>query len=218
MELNDLKPTWNEMNDNIQRLNSAMITTLADQSNKSIKASLTRQPIFGVILASISMLGSGSFLADNFATWAQNPWLSLPGLLVHAFFIFILGQSILQLIAISKFDLAQPITEAQDNLLKIRSLNLKSTKSAILIGTTIWFTFPMMLIQSITTPEVISQFSLAWIIANIAFGFACIAAAITITKRIAPDHKIVIALDKLLTGKAIADAQNDINHLKQFSS
>ncbi len=218
MELNEIKLTWNEMNDDFQRLNGAVTTTQKEQSNKRVKIALNREPIFGVILASISLILSGSFIADHFATWTQIPWLSLPALLVHGFLILILGQSILQLIAVSKLDLSQPITEAQNNLLKINALNLKATKAAILIGTTIWFAFPMVLIQALTTPEIISKVSPGWIAANVAFGFACIAAAFTTAKRMAPNHKITIALDHLLSGNAIKEAQNEIDNIKQFSS
>jgi hypothetical protein len=221
MELEEFRTTWREMD---QKL-SATIAIQRDLQ-RDIRVDRTKRslgkfiglPICELVVGLITALVSGGFLVRNFdhATFFG----SFSGTAIFLLGALTVVLSIWQLELIGSLDYSGPVVEIQRKLAKITRIRIKSALWLMALLTPIWFVFPIFALQLLAgypgylplSAKLAEVLKSAWMIGNIAVGFALVAAIYLIVRWKGSKVKWT----KVLSEYSLADAAGHLAEIEEF--
>lgn len=213
MELNELKSSWTELNSRVNHMEEALKATTIAQK---VQAPLRKEPILEIVIGALTLLWTGGFLGDNFAALTGSPALALPALFIHCLAIAAIAHSIWQLVLIQKLEWTDPIVETQTRLAEIKRFRVKGAKQFFATSLVGWFTFPILLFQTLLGPSVLTKVSPLWIYCNVAFGFIVIIGVILVSQRVGDSHPVTQRFNEFLAGTQVTQAERELESLSEF--
>lgn len=145
MELDDFKSAWKILDARLQRDNALQLQLLRDRKLDKMRSRL--RPLFwGQI---VQMLFALPFLLLATALWASQPTVSsviVAGVVLHAYSVFTIMAAGVVLGQMSKVDYAAPVLEIQKQLLRVRTLYIRSGMVAGLPWWFLWVVILMVLV------------------------------------------------------------------------
>jgi hypothetical protein len=213
MELNELKASWIELNSKVNHMEEALNATTITQK---VQAPLRKEPTLEIVIGALTLLWTGGFMGDNFGAFAIKPALALPALFIHCLAIAVIAHSIWQLVLIQKLEWTQPVVETQTRLAEIKRFRVKGAKQFFAASLTGWFAFPILLLQTLLGPSVLTKVNPFWILSNIAFGFIVIIGIILVSHRIGDSHSVTNKFNEFLAGTPVTLAERELKSLSEF--
>jgi hypothetical protein len=185
MELDELREKWAEHDRKLDlsiRLNRRL---MRDTYTRSAKFALWR---LGVILAmgAIFMLPViiflGAFTAKN---WSM-PRFTIPSIVLDIAAIATLAALIAQIAMALSIDYTQPIAAIQRRLEMLRKFRIRYIQAILVSATLLWMPMFIVVMKTFFGADIYRLAGTAWIVTNVAFGFAVLALGIWLSKKYLP--------------------------------
>ena len=222
MELEELKTAWKSATQRIDEMQLAQATmqrSLVKSHTRSAANKLMIQPIFELIVASLTVLWAGGFLGSNLAKIQALPFGAVPGIIVFALGMFNVILSIRQLHLISTMDFSEPVVATQRKIATLRSWRVRSTQFLIMVGFGLWMVFPLFILQALGGYEAIKIIGAAntnWLIGNFAIGVILPVAVILAARKFGAQSKFFRAIDNVFAGDQIVAAEKLLAEVDGF--
>jgi hypothetical protein len=185
MELDELKEKWTEHDRKLDlsiRLNRLL---MRETYTRRAKWALWRLAAM-LALGSIAMLAVivflGAFTAKN---WAM-PRFTIPAMLLDLAAIAALAALTGQIGLALTIDYNHPIAAIQKRLETLRKFRIRYTQAICFTSALLWAPMFIVAMKVFLGADVYRLFGTAWIVTNVAFGFAVLALAIWLAKKFGP--------------------------------
>ncbi|MBX3117925.1 MAG: hypothetical protein KF784_02595 [Fimbriimonadaceae bacterium] len=215
MERQEMLNAWSELQARVEKC-TAQQTRLQEQLQQSKTVSIRRRtqrsPIWDLIVAGVTAIAVGGFMAGNIQELLAAPAAGLPAIAVFAFAIYLIHVSVRQLILSSELDFSKAVTETQTQLTKLRKLRLQATQWTFILALPLWFVFPILLGQMLIGAELIFALHPAWLFGNVVFGLAMIPPIYWVMKK----SKYAQFLQDTIVGKEVAEAEGFLREIEAF--
>ena len=218
MELDDLKKRWEGLDaklDSAMRLNRRVLDErVLDKADRAMKrhvwvvAAELGLGVFTVLL-------TGSFVADHI----REPRFLVPGLLLHVFVIAQIAMLVRQIVGTREIDYAAPLVEIQKRIETLRVSMIRTTTWTFLLSPLLWPPLFIVALEGLFGVDAYAAFGVPYIVANVIFGLAVIAAGLFVSRRFADRFSgspFGRSLMRDLAGTNLAAATGYLESLSQF--
>jgi hypothetical protein len=185
MELDELKEKWAEHDRKLDlsiRLNRQLMRDTYTRRAKSALWRLSAMLVVGAIFMLPVIVFLGAFTAKN---WAM-PRFTIPAILLDIAAIAALAALIAQIGMALSIDYAQPIAAIQKRLETLRKFRIRYIQAILFSAALLWMPMFIVVMKTFLGADVYRLFPTAWIVTNVAFGFAVLALTIWLSKRYLP--------------------------------
>lgn len=229
MDLDLLKAKLAEQDaklDRVVRLHATNLREIQLSKTKSSLQSLARGVVVELIMTIVAVVWLGSFIAEHL----REPGFLVPALLVDAGLLALMGVCIRQLVLISGLDYGLPVVAVQKQLGRLRVLRIRTTKWVFVLSFALWFPVFVVLLKGLLGVDVWRVVSaagerdgsfVAWMVANVLFGFAAAVAIIWVSNRFADRVEGSPALARFvddIAGRSLVDATSALDEIARFES
>jgi hypothetical protein len=215
MELDELKSLWQSTDNRMTHVESSMAQVQLRQTSAN---RLYWEPIFEIIMAGLTLLWAGNFLATNWQSVLQRPLLAIPVGIFYPLSIYVIRIAVIQIILAGKVGYGNSVTESQRAISIIRRLNIRSTKFLLLVGIPLWFMPILALFQSLAGYNSIASLSLVAMTVNVVIGAVFSVTMIVLSKKIGHRSKFSGAIDEIFSGDAVNRVERELSDIQVFAS
>jgi hypothetical protein len=120
----------------------------------------------------------------------------------------------------STIDYAEPVTTIQRSVERIRIAEYRAFKWTLLLGIVAWLPIALILFEALTGFDALARVSLAWLVANILFGFICLGIGQALSRRYLERTDLnpwARRLVESLSGRAVQTATQHLAELARFA-
>ena len=217
MEIQELSSAFAALETRVEKSvsqNSELRNQLNESRLNTIRGKTQRSPALDIAVASLVLIATGGFFADNLNDLQGVPLTAIPGLIVFALCIFTINVSVRQLILSSEIDYAKPMVETQLVLAKLRKLRVRSTQLIFINVFALWFIFPILLGQMIVGAKFMLAMNPTWITVNIIFGLAMV----PVINWIMVKSKYARSIQDEFAGRDVREAEDFVKEIKEFQA
>lgn len=220
MELDDLKPAWNQLDRGRDALPTIIVSAVRDAKLDATRSALSRIAWllrYELLAGVVATLLAGSFLADH---W-REPRFLLPALVLHEYAIVTIVIAARQLVLLSRVDFSVPVIAVQRELARLRTFRIRATLGLMILAPFLWTPLAIVGAKALFDLDVYQAFGTAWVWANLGIGLAVIPLGIWIARRLAgrgTRSPRVAALVDTLSGRSLADARRYADDLARFEA
>lgn len=218
MELDDLKRRWEDQDRKLEaslRLNTRLLNeSVLAKTNTALKG-LSRLLWFELVMNSVAVLWTGSFLAKHVA----EPRFLIPAVALHLCVIALIIACVRQLVAIKMLDYSAPIVVIQKRLESLRAERIRATKLTLLCSPLLWTPLLIVALKSLFGVDAYTTLGAAYLLANLLFGLLVILLAVWISRRYAArmgGSPLVQRLMRDLAGHSLNAAASFLSSISQF--
>lgn len=218
MELEDLKPTWHELNLRLTTLEQVQTANDLGKLQSRSMFRLSLEPIATIVASAIALLVTGNFVADNWAKVVSQPVGALAAGCVYGMSILAIGYSIQQIILCRTLDSTSSVVETSSKLALIEDHIVRSTSAMLRVGIALWIAFPVLAAQLVVNYDIVFRINPWFVIVNV---LVCSSLAIGLSplfRHILPKSRIAQWARSALAGSAIANARKALLEIEQFKS
>jgi len=185
MELDELKGKWAEHDRKLDlsiRLNRQL---MLETYTKRAKFALWRLAAV-LALGSITLLAVIVWLGAFTAKYWATPKFTIPAILLDLAAIAALVALNAQIGMALKIDYNQPIAAIQKRLEKLRLFRIRYIQAILVSAALLWMPLFIVALKGFFDADVYRLFATAWIVTNVAFGFAVLVLGIWLSKKYLP--------------------------------
>jgi hypothetical protein len=173
MELDDMKALWEKYDQKLDTSIRLSRQLLNAPVLRGARTAMTRMQIalaIELVLALSVTVWLGNF---NWMNLAHARFL-VPGLLLQAGAVALVGAYVRRIAAIRAIDFSGPIVAIQKQLEAIRIAEIHATKWTILLAPLAWTPFLIVAFRGLFGVDVYAHFPAAWLAGNVIFGLVVI--------------------------------------------
>jgi len=182
VNIEDMKAVWREYDRRLDGMAGAVTRIRRESRLEKSREALRRHrtlPILELVGGAATALILGSFLADHWGEWRYF----VPGLVLHAAALCMIGVSVLELVVLGRVDFSRPVVAIQREISRARTIRIKSTLAMLLFACLLWTPMAIVAAKGLLGVDLYAAFGLAWIAANFLFGVGVIPLAIVLSRR-----------------------------------
>ncbi len=218
MELDDLKRRWEEQDRKLDaslRLNARVLKeSVLGRAELAIRR-MSRGLLVELLVGLLPLLWLGSFIADHIG----EPRFWIPAAALDVCAIALVIALVRLRLAIRSVDYAAPILGIQKRLESIRVRRIRATLWTLALAALAWTPLLIVGLKGFLDVDAYAVFSAGWLVANVLFGLAVLAAAVWVSRRFADRMERSPLLQRLmrdLAGRNLADAEGFLGSLARF--
>jgi hypothetical protein len=216
MQLDDMKQIWAAHGATLERavaINERLLRETMLGKVRSTLAPFRFWRVCEMVLGLATLFLIGPVLVGHLA----EPRYAIAG---GATFIYAIGLTALSvaMLALARPDFDRPITEIQRTVERVRVLEYRATKWALLGGVVVWLPMLLLLVEAATGIDALARVDLAWLISNLLFGVAVLVAGHLLSKRFVESELSPIGrrVVDAFTGRSLAEATAHLAELTTF--
>ena len=210
MELEDLRRIWQEQDRRLTEILGAdSRRRAADSSLGRAEASarwVRRGVLLDLVLAAVPVLWLGSFVADHVA----EPAFGIPAAALDVLAILLLAGYVRQYASLRTLDWGGPVAAIQRRLADVRVRRARVGRWILFLAPLVWALMLIVGLKGFFGVDVYAAPTHRFILANVFFGFAFLAAALWVSRRFADRFRGQPFLRERLrelAGASLADAE-----------
>jgi hypothetical protein len=217
MELDAIAAIWRKYDarlDELVRSEALLQRRSSLVATQTVLDRLRRTLWFEIIIDSIVVWLLGSFSADH----ARELPVFLAGVVLDGYATAILAATVAQLVA-SFMDFDEPLIALARKAERLRLLRATTAMWTLLLAPLMWPALAIAGVRALLDVEPMSAFGLPWLLANVVFGVAVLAAALRLARRhgsgAQPDSWFRRFSDSI-SGKHVRAATDQLSALLQY--
>jgi len=214
MELDELKANWKSVNDRLGRLEEIQAVAAGRRKSNRLRA----EPIFELVVAILTVVWCGNFLADHWSKVVAQPVGAIPAVLLDLLGIFQLGLAIRQIAMVSQLDYSGSVLSTQAQLARLKALRVRSTQFAFLVALPLWMVFPIVAGQAVIGFEFYRAVNGPWLVGNLVFGAVASLGLVLAARRFGDRSGFFRFVGNVFAGTEILRAQRELSELDAFSA
>lgn len=225
LDIEQLTAKWQQTHDRVEEIHQ-MVDTLKrvelEKKNRWTAFRLKIGPVAELIVGGLIALASGNYLADKWKDVVSFPLGSFPTLLAMVFGVFLIWQSIWQLIFIGKLDYANNVASTQTALIDLRKFRARCGQGLVLAGVAFWNIPPIALLQWIGSYHVVEKLVGVngvpgeWMVANVVVGVVIAIVLVLIARRLPPTSAFNRFVSDVFAGGEVERAERELDQIRTF--
>lgn len=218
MQLDDLKQVWAAHGADLERSLAINERLLREMLLRKVRSAFLPFQVVRTLEAALgiaTIVASMVVLTNHFAD--PRYLIMAGGLAVLAGYVTGLCAYSLRLTA--TIDYSHPVTTLQRTIERIRLADYRALKWTLLLGIVAWLPIALILFEALTGFDALARVGLAWLVANILFGFVCLGIGQALSRRyvehtdLNPRARCIV---ESLSGRAVRSATQHLVELAQF--
>lgn len=207
-DLEDLRAQWAEHDRKLEaslRLNRRLLSAVALDRARGPLRRFVRYLAFEVATGAVALLLLGSFAA----THASEARFLAPAVVLGAGVVVLMSATIRQIMLAARIDHGAPLADAQRRLEELRLESARWIRITFFAAPLAWPPLAIVLLQALLGLDAYVVPGVLWLLANLAFGVAVLAAALWIAHRHAARlarYPVLAALGRALSDRNLAAA------------
>lgn len=229
MNFDDLKNQWAEQNsklDRVMRMNVRAVQQARIGRTRSGLKWMLPGLLLELVLAVIAVVWLGGFIAGH----VSELKFLLPAVVLDVCAIALLGACIRQLTMLAALDYDGPIVGLQKGLGQLRILRIRTSKWSMTLAFVLWFPLLIVVFEGLigVDPWIIlgaiqdrGASAFAWIVANLVFGLAVVAAVTWFSHRYSGRFAHSPFMKRLMddfAGRSLTKAQHALDEIARFET
>lgn len=219
MDIDDLKPSWNEMTSKTQELERVQ-SLLVMRAKKNDLSAVPRALAWsaGFEIGFFLLL---AYLAVELLSRDMAAALAAPAGMWPLLAIVVLGLP-LPILAARRLSFAagiapgDPVAEVHRKLIRLDQMMARSTQAMMGVWLVLWAALPAFILQLAAGYNAVFAIRTEWVAANAAFGLAVACAAVMTARRLGPDHPLMGRVNQAFSSQAIQRARRQMAELADF--
>ncbi len=216
MELDDLKPAWQSLNDRMDRQAALNLRILKearlDRTRRGLRP-LAWGQAFGIAVGALLALASAVFWTDHL----HVPHLLVPGLVMHAYGLAMILCGARMQVLIARIDYGAPVLDIQRRLAELRRFYIRSGKWIGLPWFVLWVPFMQMVFMGLFGADLYLNTQASWFMAiNLGAGAVLWLLALALGRWAQRRPALAGKVDRLLAGRSLNRAQQELEALSKF--
>jgi hypothetical protein len=217
LELDEMKQKWAEHDRKLEetiRLNRQLLSATNLNGARSALQRLTLFVGVEAIVWLAIVVALGKFIYEH----ASVLKFALAGAASDVFAIGMFAAAVAQIGSIRQIDYAQPVAAIQRQMERLRVLRIRTVQRGLLAGTVVWAPFLIVVSNAFWG---VTDFSAAWLWANVAFGLALIPLAIWASTKFADRMGAAAFVQQLMrdiAGRNLNAAATFLATISQFEA
>lgn len=218
MELDELKDLWQEQDRKLDALLSVNRAALRRAQLAPVETRmrrLARMLQLDLMMDAALLLWLGSFMGDHYA----EPRFLVPAALLHLCVIAAGIAGVRQWLAIRALDYGEPVLDIQRRLEGLRIQRLKVLRAVLALSPLLWLPMLIVALRGFLGVDAYALLDRGWMIANLLFGIAFLAAAYWASRRYADRVQSSPRLRRLmrhLAGHTLHAAEDALERLESI--
>jgi hypothetical protein len=219
MQLDDLKQVWAAHGADLERslaINERLLRETLLRKVRSAFVPVRVVRALEVALGIATIVAAMAVLTNHFAD--PRYLIVAGGLAILAGYVT--GLCAYSLHQTSTIDYAEPVTTIQRSVERIRIAEYRAFKWTLLLGIVAWLPIALILFEALTGFDALARVSLAWLVANILFGFICLGIGQALSRRYLECTDLnpwARRLVESLSGRAVQTATQHLAELARFA-
>lgn len=218
MELDDLKATWAAHGALLEKSLAIDERLLRELMLRKVRLALAPYVLWRALEVVVGIATLAVALPIFFAHFAEPRYLFAAGALV-VFTLVITARSATLLVHALGLDLGGAVTAIQRDVERIRLVEYRTLKWAVLGGVVIWLPAALVAFEAMSGVDALARVDLAWLVSNLIFGLVVLALGQRWSKRHVerPDLKPwARRLMEALSGRGLRSAAGHLAELSNF--
>jgi hypothetical protein len=217
-DLEDLRAQWAEHDRKLEaslRLNRRLLSAVALDRARGPLRRFVRYLAFEVAMGAVALLLLGSFAAAH----ASEARFLAPAIALGAGVVVLLRAAIRQIMLAARIDHGAPLADAQRRLEELRLESARWIRITFFAAPLAWPPLAIVLLQALLGLDAYVVPGVPWLLANLAFGVAVLAAALWISHRHAARlarSPVLAALARALSDRNLAAAAAHLAEVAAF--
>lgn len=218
MELDDMKKAWAAHGALLERSLAIDERLLRETTLRKVRTGLAPHAL-GLLIEAVLGAAILAVVAPLLVAHAAEPRYLLAGVPFAAFAAAIAASSAYLMVSGLVLDYAGPVTAIQREVERLRRVEYRSVKWAVLGGVLFWLPGLLLLFEAATGVGVLARVDLSYLAANLAFGLAVLGAGLALSRRYVERPDLSPGARKLvdaLTGRGLRRAAAHLAELSRF--
>jgi len=218
MQFDDLKAAWAAHGTMLERSLAIDERLLREMMLRKFRLALAPYVLWRALEVAVGIAVLLAVLPVLAAHMSEPRYIVAAGALV-VFTAWITALCAHLLVRSLQFDRGGPVTAIQRDVERVKVVEYRTLKWALLGGVLIWLPATLVLFEALTGVDAIARVDLAWLVANLLFGLVVLAVGLVLSKKYVerPDLRPwARRLVNALSGRALRTAARHLDELTKF--